>query len=85
MLSVGSRTRPCPGPRGGGLPTDLHLLADPAERLGDASVNTRFVPHGAADPPAGRSDQLPHRRVLTGQRTAAVALTTDTEESRDTC
>lgn len=57
--------------------TDLHLLADPAERLCDTSVNARLVPHRAADSPAGRSDQFPHGRVLAGQRAAAVALTTD--------
>lgn len=69
------------GPGGGGRTscwcTDLHLLADPAERLCDTSVNARLVPHRAADSPAGRSDQLPHGRVLAGQRAAAVALTTD--------
>lgn len=56
--------------------SDLHLLANPAQRLGDAGVNARFVPHGAADAPARGSDQFPHSRVLTGQWAATVALAT---------
>lgn len=56
--------------------TDLHLSANPAERLRDAGVNAWFVPHRAADPPARGSDQFPRRSVLTGQRAAAVALAT---------
>ncbi len=64
--------------------TDLHLLADPAERLCDASVNARLVPHSTANSPAGRSNQLPHRRVLAGQRTTAVPLRTHTHTHTNT-
>lgn len=71
---------------GGGVwgGADLHLLADPAQRLRDASVNARFVPHRAAHPPAGGSHQFPRSRVLTGQGAAAVALATGPQVSLTT-
>lgn len=63
----------CAGISGG---SDLHLMANPAQRLSDAGVNSRFIPHGTADAPARGSNQFPPRRVLTGQWAATVALAT---------
>ena len=63
------------------LCSGLHsrFFFDPASELGDCCVDAGFVPASAAIAPADHSCQVHMSAIRTGQRTAWVSLTQDTE------